>query len=211
LETEQNFIQMIKTVESIGRCVILLDEIEKYLNTGATSGAGDSGTGSRSFGTLLSWMSDRTSPAFIIFTSNNHLALPVELIRKGRTDELFWCDLPGPEERKDIFTVVIQKYGRVVKDFDIDALVKASDGFTGSEIDNLFKDAMFNAFAQGQEVNGKHLITEIADLTPQSVINEEAIDAMRSKVKGKLRPAAQYDYSRLAASAGEEKLRKLKA
>lgn len=192
LETEGNFIQMIKTVESIGRCVILVDEIEKYLNSGATSGQGDSGTSSRSFGTLLSWLSDRTSPAFIIFTSNNHLALPMELIRPGRFDQLFWIDLPTHDELLCVYDVVIRKYGRKVTDFDIPVLADASAGFTGAEIDNLFKDAMFKSFDSREEVGMKDVLHEIQALVPQSKINEEAITTMRNKVNGRMRPAANY-------------------
>lgn len=209
-ETEQNFINMIKTVDSIGRCVILIDEIEKYLNSGATSGTGDSGTGSRSFGTLLSWLNDRKNPAFIIYTSNNHLALPPELTRKGRFDELFWIDLPTQDEREDIFKVVIKKYNRVPAKFDCAALAKATGEFTGSEIDNLFKDAMFKAFSENKEIDQSYVLSEIADTTPQSKINVEQISTMRNKVRGKLRPAAPYDYEALV-STEETETRKIKA
>ena len=188
-ETEGNFIQMTKTVDSIGRCVILIDEIEKYLNVSATSGAGDSGTSSRSFGTLLSWLSDRNNPAFVIFTSNNHLALPVELIRKGRFDELFWIDLPDERERRDVINVVINKFKRNVSKFDINELVRRTADFTGAEIDNVFKDAMFAAFSEGKEVDQSYLVKEIMALTPQSKINAEAIEAMRARVEGRLKPA----------------------
>lgn len=189
-ETEGNFIQMTKTVDSIGRCVILIDEIEKYLNSGATSGAGDSGTSSRSFGTLLSWLSDRNNPAFVIFTSNNHLALPVELIRKGRFDELFWIDLPDNAERKDVLNVVIKRYNRDPKKFDIEQLVLESNEFTGAEIDNAFKDAMFAAFSDGKEVDQTYFVKELKAVNPQAKINEAAIEAMRAKVEGRLRRAA---------------------
>ncbi len=206
-ETEGNFIQMTKTVDSIGRCVILVDEIEKYLNTGATSGAGDSGTSSRSFGTLLSWLSDRNNPAFVIFTSNNHLALPVELIRKGRFDELFWIDLPDERERRDVINVVINKFKRNINKFDIDTLVKLTKDFTGAEIDNVFKDAMFAAFSEGKEVDQTYLEKEIRALTPQSKINAEAIEAMRSRVEGRLKPAVLNT----AAKSYLTEVRKIKA
>jgi ATP-dependent 26S proteasome regulatory subunit len=191
-ETEQNFAEMIKTVESIGRCVLQLDEVEKYLNTSAVSGAGDSGTGSRSFGSVLTWLSDRDSPAFIIATSNNHLILPVELIRKGRFDEWFWIDLPEQKEREDIFNVVIRKFKRDPEKFDISALATAADKFTGVEIDNVFKDAMFRAFNEGKEVNEDHVIKEIELVTPQAVINEDKINAMRNQVEGRLRVASTF-------------------
>jgi SpoVK/Ycf46/Vps4 family AAA+-type ATPase len=168
-------------------------EVEKYLNTGATSGNGDSGTSSRAFGSLLSWLSDRTSPAFIIYTSNNHLALPVELIRKGRFDDLFWIDLPTHAEIKEIYRVVINKYKRDPKKFDIDELSDASATFTGAEIDNLFKDALTEAFAEDKEVTMKHLMDQIKILVPQSKTNEALINAMRERVIGRLRPAAAYE------------------
>ena len=192
-ETEQNFADMIKTVESIGRCVLQIDEVEKYLNTGAVSGQGDSGTSSRSFGSILTWMSDRKSPAFIIATSNNHLILPMELIRKGRFDEWFWVDLPSQEDKEDIFNVVIKKFGRRIENFDTVALSKAADKFSGAEIDNVFKDAMFNAFAENEEVQQHHVIDEIKRVTPQAVINETQIAAMRDKVEGRLRLATNVN------------------
>ena len=81
---------------------------------------------SRIFGTFLSWLNDRTNPAFIVATTNNHTLLPAALIRKGRFDQLFWVDLPNAEERKEIFNVVIKKYGRDPKDFSIKSLVSGS-------------------------------------------------------------------------------------
>lgn len=188
-ETEQNFHEMIKTVESIGQCVIQVDEVEKYLNTGAVSGQGDSGTSSRSFGSILTWMSDRNSPAFIIFTSNNHLILPMELIRPGRVDLWFWVDLPDTEERKDIFNVVIRKYNRQPTNFDVDTLAAKSELFSGAEIDHAFKDALFRAFSTNEEIADKHLLSEIEKLIPQASINKDKIQEMRDRVQGNLRLA----------------------
>jgi len=87
-ESEENFRKVIETVDSVGRCILFIDEIEKSLNKSATSGSGDTGTSSRSFATLLSWLSDHKSPVFVIATSNDHTRLPTELIRKGRFDEV---------------------------------------------------------------------------------------------------------------------------
>ena len=86
--TELNFRRMIQTVDAVGRCIVFIDEIERALNNDAVSGRSDSGTSSRSFGTLLTWLSDHTTPVFVIGTSNNFLNLPVEFLRKGRFSEL---------------------------------------------------------------------------------------------------------------------------
>ena len=88
METEENFRRVVETVDGIGRCILFIDEIEKSLSRDAVSGKGDTGTSSRSFATLLTWLSEHTSPVFVIGTSNDHTKLPTEFTRKGRFDEL---------------------------------------------------------------------------------------------------------------------------
>jgi AAA+ superfamily predicted ATPase len=184
--SEKNMREIIKTVESIGKCVILIDEIEKSLSNSAVSGAGDSGVGSRIFGTFLSWLNDRTNPAFIVATTNNHTLLPAALIRKGRFDQLFWVDLPTSEERKEIFNVVIKKYNRDPKDFSIKTLIKGSENFTGAEIEEVFKDALYKAFDAGEEINDSHVMEVLAEFIPFAASHEEDLKTMRRQAQGKL-------------------------
>jgi SpoVK/Ycf46/Vps4 family AAA+-type ATPase len=184
--SESNMREMIKTVESIGKCVILIDEIEKSLSESAVSGAGDSGVSSRIFGTLLTWLNDRKNPAFIVATTNNHTLLPSALSRKGRFDQLFWVDLPAAYERKEIFNVVIKKYKREPKDFSIKALVAGSENFTGAEIEEVFKDAMFKAFDSGEEVADHHVMAVLAEFIPFAVSHENDLQLMRMQAQGKL-------------------------
>ena len=178
--------EIIKTIDSIGKCVVLIDEIEKSFNNNAVSGAGDSGVSSRIFGTFLTWLNDRQNPAFIVATTNNHTLLPPALIRKGRFDQLFWLDLPTAEERKEIFTVVIKKYKRDPKDFSLKTLVNGSEGFTGAEIEEVFKDAMYKAFDNGQEVSDSYLTEVLSEFIPFSVSHEEDLKQMRRQAQGKL-------------------------
>jgi SpoVK/Ycf46/Vps4 family AAA+-type ATPase len=184
--SEKNMREMIKTVESIGKCVILIDEIEKSLSNSAVSGKGDSGVSSRIFGTLLSWLNDRTNPAFIVATTNNHTLLPAALIRKGRFDQLFWVDLPTSDERKEIFNVVIKKYGRDPKNFSIKSLVVGSESFTGAEIEEVFKDAMYKAFDQGEDVTDSHIMDVLSEFIPFAISHEEDLKEMRGQAQGKL-------------------------
>ncbi len=188
-DTEGNTEQVIKVIESIGSCVILIDEVEKYLSTDATSGRGDTGTSSRSFGTILSWLSDRTNPALIVYTTNNHTILPDALIRKGRFDELFWVDLPNAVERAEILKVVITKYKREVANFDLKSLVQKTANFTGAEIDNLFSEAMFNSFSQGKEINEAHIDAVLETFIPQALLYPDKVEFLRNSVKGQLRLA----------------------
>jgi SpoVK/Ycf46/Vps4 family AAA+-type ATPase len=184
--SEKNMREMIKTVESIGKCVILIDEIEKALSNSAVSGAGDSGVSSRIFGTFLSWLNDRKNPAFIVATTNNHTLLPSALIRKGRFDQLFWVDLPTAEERREIFEVVIKKYNRNPKNFSLKTLINGAEDFTGAEIEEVFKDALFKAFAADEEVNDSHVMEVLAEFIPFAVSHEEELKIMRRQAQGKL-------------------------
>lgn len=184
--TEKNMREMIKTVESIGKCVILIDEIEKALSNSAVSGSGDSGVSSRIFGTFLSWLNDRKNPAFIVATTNNHTLLPAALIRKGRFDQLFWVDLPTSEERKEIFNVVIAKYGRDPKNFSLKTLVNGSEDFTGAEIEEVFKDAMYKAYDASEEVTDSHVMEVLSEFIPFAVSHEEDLKTMRKQAQGKL-------------------------
>jgi SpoVK/Ycf46/Vps4 family AAA+-type ATPase len=184
--SEKNMREMIKTVESIGKCVILIDEIEKALSNSAVSGAGDSGVSSRIFGTFLSWLNDRKNPAFIVATTNNHTLLPSALIRKGRFDQLFWVDLPTAEERKEIFNVVIKKYNRDPKNFSIKTLVNGAEDFTGAEIEEVFKDALYKAFDAGEEVSDSHVMEVLSEFIPFAVSHEEDLKVMRKQAQGKL-------------------------
>lgn len=197
--TEENFRKVISIVDSFGFCVLLIDEIEKNLSTMATSGAGDSGTSSRSFGTLLTWMSERTSPVFVIATTNNHTILPSALVRKGRFDEAFWLDLPSEEERREIFSVVIKRFKRDPEDFDIASFAASSDQFTGSEIEEVFKSAMYAAFYTDKEVETKHVAMEIKALTPQAQLNNKDIERLREDSSGKLKNASSQEFKDFAS------------
>ena len=184
--TEKNMRELIATIESLGRCVLVLDEVEKSLNNNAVAGQGDSGVSSRIFGTFLTWLNDRTCPAFIIATSNDHTALPPALIRKGRFDQLFWMDLPSLEERVEICSVVIRKYDRNPDDFDVKGFARGAFNFTGAEIEEAFKDAMFKAFSTGKEVHDEHIKQTLAESIPFAVSHKEDLERMRSKAAGKL-------------------------
>jgi SpoVK/Ycf46/Vps4 family AAA+-type ATPase len=184
--SERNMRELIKTVNSVGKCVILIDEIEKSLSNSAVSGAGDSGVSSRVFGTFLTWLNDRTNPAFIVATTNDHTKLPAALIRKGRFDQLFWLDLPTLEERKEIFGVVIKKYNRNIKDFSISSHAAGAANFTGAEIEEVFKDAMYKAFDAGNEVSDSYVTEALAEFIPFAVSHEDDLKLMRRQAQGKL-------------------------
>jgi SpoVK/Ycf46/Vps4 family AAA+-type ATPase len=203
-DTEENFRRVIETVDGIGRCVLFIDEIEKSLNRSATSGEGDTGTSSRAFATLLSWLSEHKSPVFVIATTNDHTKLPTELIRKGRFDDLFWLDVPKVAERERIFEVLIKRYNRDATKYKLKQLAEKTEGFTGAEIEEIIKGAMFARFDKdGQEFTNIDLIDEINATKPLTETSAAEIKEMRNKAINKLRVASLSGASQMFTGAGQ--------
>ena len=84
----------------------MLDEVEKALSGVATSGQTDSGVSARLFGTVLTWLSDRTSDVFVVCTCNDISKLPPEFSRSERFDAIYFLDLPGAPEKQAIWMSV---------------------------------------------------------------------------------------------------------
>jgi SpoVK/Ycf46/Vps4 family AAA+-type ATPase len=156
-------------------CVLWLDEIEK----GMAVGDDDDGLSRRVLGTLLTWMSERRKPAFIVATANDITRLPPEMVRKGRFDEIFFVDLPSLSNRSDILKIHLQKRNLESKKFDLEALTKATEGFSGSEIEQAIVSAMYTAHAQGRELSQADLLTEIRQTRPLSVVMAENVEGLR--------------------------------
>lgn len=132
--SEANLRSVIQTAEAIAPCCLGLDELEKGLAGSKSSGSADGGTLARVLGSLLSWMTEKTAPVFVVATANDVSQLPPELLRAGRWDSMFFVDLPNVDERQVIWQIQIRKHGRNPADFDTLQLARASDGLTGSEI-----------------------------------------------------------------------------
>jgi len=114
-------------------CVLWIDEIEK----GIVNGEGDNGLSQRVLATILTWMAERKRAVFIVATANDIYKIPPELMRKGRFDEIFFVDLPNKEIRKEIFKIHLQKRGFDPVNFSIDKLAEMTEGFSGSEIEQV--------------------------------------------------------------------------
>jgi len=175
-ETEKNLRTALNTADIMSPCVLWVDEIEKGLATGQD----DTGTSRRVLGTFLTWMAERKAEVFLVATSNDITALPPELIRKGRFDEIFFVDLPQPVMRADILRVHLAARGQNVDGFDLPLLVTATAGFSGAEIEQGVVAALYTAHAMGQPLLTAHLTSEFGQTRPLSVIMAERIGALRA-------------------------------
>ena len=184
--SEENMRKAIATVEAVAPAILWVDEIEKGLN--GVSSSNDSGVSSRIFGTFLTWMQEKTAPVFVIATANNINKLPPELLRKGRFDEIFFVDLPTLNERKEIFKVHLTKR---LKDEDvcknikatdeqlIDNLAKKTEGFIGSEIEQVVISALCDAFFENRALEINDFEKAIENTVPLSTTQQESIIAIR--------------------------------
>lgn len=187
-ESEARLREALAQAESMAPAVLWIDEIEKAFASASTESA-DGGLSQRMFGTLLTWMQDHRHPIFLIATANNIAQLPPELMRKGRFDEVFFVDLPGPEERDAIFAIHLRKRRREKEAFDRDRLIAASEGFTGAEIEQAVISAMYAAFAEKTECTTEHVIAAIRETNPLSVLMRERVDALRAWARDRCVPA----------------------
>ncbi len=206
-ESEGNLRKALKMIEAIGRCVIWIDEIEKAL-AGATSGSADGGVSQDALGAILNWMQERTCEAFVIATANDVTALPPELMRKGRFDEVFFVDLPQDAERAAILSAALRTHGRSGDGKAFPEVVKATAGFTGSEVAEIVVDAMYRAFADGsREITQADLIAAASTVVPLSKSNAPKIDALRDWQKQRgARPASGLSAAPAAARSNERVL-----
>lgn len=179
-ESEERTRRALKIAETVAPCILWIDEIEKAFSTSY----GDSGTSQRVFADVLTWMQEKTSPCFVVATANNISALPPELLRKGRFDEIFFLDLPTFEERKEIFSVHLKRRKRMPSNFDLDKLALESEGFVGAEIEQSIIDAMYLAFNDGmRDIDTRDISENLKKQVPLSKSQREVVDDLRKWLK----------------------------
>jgi hypothetical protein len=183
-ETERKLRESLKTADVMSPCVLWIDEIEK----GIAGRGGETGTTQRVLGTFLTWMAEKKSQVFVVATANDISALPPELVRKGRFDEIFFVDLPNKEIRASIFAIHLTSREQKLSSFDIHSLADATQGFSGAEIEQAVVAAFYAAHATQEPLDSKHMLNEIRQTKPLSVVMREQISALRQWAEGRTVP-----------------------
>jgi SpoVK/Ycf46/Vps4 family AAA+-type ATPase len=190
-ETEKRIQKVFRIAEVLSPCVLWIDELEKvFAGSGPDSASVDAGVSSRILASFLSWMQDRKAPVFVAATCNNVTALPPELIRKGRFDELFFVGLPNQAERKQIFSIQLKKRKRNPDTFDLDRIANAAKGFSGAEIDAAIQSALYAAYSGKKELSTEILLKVLSQTVPLSVTRAEEIEAQRIWAERRAVPAS---------------------
>ncbi|MGH8654641.1 MAG: AAA family ATPase [Gammaproteobacteria bacterium] len=162
-ETERKLRESLRTAEHMAPCVLWVDEIEKGLAVDE-----DAGPSRRLLGTLLTWMAERKAKVFLVATANDIAALPPELLRKGRFDEIFFVDLPARAVREGIFELHLRKRGQDPSRFDLPALATAAEGFSGAEIEQALVSALYSAHAKRMPLSTELVKEELSATRPPS-------------------------------------------
>ena len=192
-ESESKLRQMINLTETVSPCILWIDEIDKAFNN--SENKGDSGTSNRVLGTFISWLSEKTKPVFVIATANNIDSLPLEIIRKGRFDEVFFLDLPRKSEREEIFRIHLQQFRpNTWKRFNCSELAELTESFSGAEIRQTIIEAMYQAFYEKREFTTMDIRNAINELIPLANIeNEQMLKLKKWATSGRIRLASTKD------------------
>lgn len=189
-ESESRLRQMINLAETISPCILWIDEIDKAFSN--VDSKGDSGTSNRVLATFTSWLSEKTHPVFVISTANNIDLLPLEIIRKGRFDEIFFLDLPKKDERKEIFQIHLQDFRpNSWKSFNYLKLAKYSESFSGAEIRQSIIEGMYQAFYEKREFQTEDICSALNELVPLAHLESDQMKKLQNWASsGRIRSAS---------------------
>ncbi len=180
-ETERNLRESLSTADVMAPCVLWIDEIEK----GLAGRASETGTSQRVLGSFLNWMAKKGREVFVVATANDITALPPELVRKGRFDEIFFVDLPDAGNREAILRIHLENRDQSAAKFDLGSLAAAMDGFSGAEIEQAVVSALYAAHANKAPLANAHILSEIQKTQPLSVVMSERIGSLRQWASGR--------------------------
>ncbi|MEW6496125.1 MAG: AAA family ATPase [Cyanobacteriota bacterium] len=190
-ESESRTRQMVQLAEALAPCILWIDEIDKAFS--GIDSKGDAGTTSRVFGTFINWLAEKKSPVFVVATANNIQALPPEMVRKGRFDEIFFVGLPNQEERKAIFELHLSRLRpHNLKSYDLDRLAYETPDFSGAEIEQTLIEAMHIGFSQNRDFTTDDVLEAASQIIPLARTAQEQIKFLQDwAAAGKARMASR--------------------
>ncbi len=177
--------QTMRVAESMAPAVLWIDELEKGFSSHNDANAG------RALGSFLTWMQEKTMPVFVVATANEVRALPPELLRKGRFDEIFFVDLPNAHERLAILDIHCRRRGRDPESFDLTTVVEESERFSGAELEQVVISALFKAFAVERDLREEDLIDAVRETVPLAITMDDRLKELREWARPRARRASE--------------------
>jgi serine/threonine protein kinase/ATP-dependent 26S proteasome regulatory subunit len=187
-QSEANLRLAIQTAEAVSPCILWIDEVEKGF--AGVRGQSGGGVAARVFGSFLNWLQDKRSPVFVVATANDLTSIPLEFLRQGRFDDLFFVGLPAQRERLAILRIHLAKRKRDPETFDLSELAKATEGFSGAELEQVVAGGLFAAFDDGRDLQTTDLLAAAAETRPLSRSRAHEIAAMTNWAQGHAKMAS---------------------
>ena len=174
--------ELLRRVEALGRSVLYFDEFDKLFSANSGDLTGEAATSIQILGKLLTWLQDKTSETFVIATLNRLAALPPELTRKGRFDDIFYVGFPQAIERKQIIELHAARFDRRFKNSsplsekEWKILLSRTLNFVGAELAGMVEAAatrksekVFNLLAQLPVNPSSELMNELENSVSEDV------------------------------------------
>lgn len=159
--TEGRIRRVFQILNAMGRIVVFVDEIEKAFPTGDER---DSGVSADMLQVWLTNLSDPGRQYYMVASANNCSKLPPPLLRNGRFDNVYMCDIPKPAQRDVIWDICRKRYE--IKDEEI----PNCEDWTGAEIDACCDEA---------DGMGISLVEAAKVIVPTIKKNPQAVNAVR--------------------------------
>ena len=177
-QSESRIRRVIELVETLAPCILWIDEIDKIFAN--SQSGGDNGTTNRVLATFITWLSEKSSPVFVVATANNIDWIPPEVIRKGRFDETFFLSLPNIKERESIFNVHLKRVRPTSLDnYQFELLSTVTKNFSGAEIEQVVIDAMRVGFNEKREFNMEDLLNVIQRSVPLAKTKNKELQKLK--------------------------------
>ena len=167
-ESEQNFMKILKTAETLSPIILFIDEIEKSIG-------GEHEVSQRLLGLFLDWLQDNTGKVYTVATANKIQKLPPELTRAGRWDKLFYFDFPTYEERYEIAKIHLTKYIENVEEEHVKFLAEITEDYTGSEIEQIAKEIAIKLIQTKEKITYKLIEETKEQIKPMSKTRKEEL------------------------------------
>lgn len=179
---EEGLRETIRIAESLAPVILWIDELEKGFMSDGVSG--------QSLGYFLTWMQEKKKPVFVVATANEVRALPPELLRKGRFDEIFFVDLPNLHERLEILDIHLKLRNRQAGDFDLTLVVEETERFSGAELEQVVISGLFRAFAESRTLDTNDLLEAAREIIPLAVTMDDRLKDLREWARPRARRAS---------------------
>ncbi|BAZ37592.1 AAA ATPase central domain-containing protein [Calothrix sp. NIES-4101] len=196
--------QLLERVEACAPVVLYFDELDKLF--AASNESGEDISSRQILGALLTWLQDKTSMVFVVATLNRLDALPPELTRVGRFDEIFYVGFPQAHERKQILMLHLARFDERYKNGDVlttkgwRIILNQTVNCTGAELAQIVEKAARALFYQGREmeIGLQELLEQREMMVPLYIRDADRILAIENRAKYICHPASSVDTSEFA-------------